>query len=209
VDTTGSDELPRGRHRIDLCADGTSTTILIGEKRVPATLVGCPDDVAAGGLGPWEVSLKRVPGPIEVSMVSATHPGCRARALLVPAVQRPRAAAGGASPAREAPLSVPAARVPAGTRQAFADFWSSLAAADAGALERRLALLASRSEAGHDVRAEWQRLERDAPTFARLAARLTRELGYTNEPGGGVQPAHCWVDRAGTPRCLAVLTDGP
>jgi hypothetical protein len=210
VEATGSDALPKGRHEIRLCSDGTSNTILIGEKRVPARLEGCPSDVAEAGLGPWEVNVKQVlDGSVELSMRSPARPGCTAASLLIPSVISAREAANklppeAAPPPRSGPVSVTA--VPPATKDAFDSIWMDLGPPVADALERRLDALARESEAARDLRPEWQRIAREHPDFARLSERLTRELGRPGGPADGAPPWYvCYILSGGNPFCVVLV----
>jgi hypothetical protein len=82
--------LPAGRHPVVVCADrmertvdGTSNTLVLGERVVPAELRGCPDDLGERGFGRATVRTRERPdGSLEVMVASTAHRGCTVSALM-------------------------------------------------------------------------------------------------------------------------------
>jgi hypothetical protein len=72
----GSALLAPGRYEVRLIVDGTSSTLMLGEREVPAQLRGCPEDLAERGFGPAVVRANEKSEGLQLVLTSRTHRGC-------------------------------------------------------------------------------------------------------------------------------------
>jgi hypothetical protein len=215
--------LTAGPRQVQLCAaarghqiniiDGTSNTVMVGE--LPARLSGCPADLE--DFGEATVRTRDLPdGRTELTLVSRTHRGCTASALLVAAMPDPPKQVVhhfslSVMKLEEAGFAPDTRRISPRTRDGYREFWGSLDRAEATALARRLEELAGRARRGANVDREVEATLRQYPTLRALAAGLEREPLVFVGPDGGEQPLTCigvgYIDVHGNFVCIGVLVD--
>lgn len=214
---TDTETLAAGRHRVRLCSDGVSHTLMVSESTVPARLSGCPAEVGASTFRNASVEARnRADGSIQIHLVSSTDRGCSAAGMLIPAIQKVREAGYRRPAATRGMTSMTArpepdaSRVSATTRRAFGQFWTGLPDREAAALERRLSALETRAERGENVRGELATIRRDRPELFDLSERLETEPWIVAPGEGDLEGSvECqgigWIGRNGRLRCIGKL----
>jgi hypothetical protein len=201
-------DLVDGPHRVLLCSDGTSNTLMLGERWAAAQVMGCPAD--AEGMGEARVQAReRQDGSLEVMLISQQHGGCRATAAFAKAGPQAGARMVAAAVQPAGAREPDARRVSATTRQAFGSFWSGLPAREADALERRLGELEARAQRGGNVQRDLAALQAEHPQLFEAAKRLDAEPLVFVGPGGVEEGVECkgigWIGMNGKVRCIGHL----
>ena len=211
IDSSPPDLLPPDCRTCDLHVDGERGAAILNLRCSPGKHVNLSAEGCDGVTRPeWSrrATARRLPPApgsserrVEIRLTASNSKSCALVGILPVTT--------GAAPGREVePVARPDDRaVPEDVRRAYGDFWRSLPAKDAGALERRLGTLQTRRARGEGVETELAALRRDYPQFFQLSQRLDRSLsargGAQAAPGSDIDV--CWIDSKGRKRCLSDL----